>query len=356
MASGATPSAHAVAAAPSTFSTCGAPTRRDRNGRRVPSRSISPRIPERSVSTPRGRTAARGPRPDGDGARAEARQQPDARRVVGVHDGHRVGLPALRQVLEEEPRLGGEVLLDVAVEVEMVAGEVGEHRGVEARAGDAVLVERVRGDLDRDVRRARGPHAREEPLERDRVRRRERRGLGRAREAIRDGAYDTRAEARRAPDLLEEIRRGGLAVGSRDADHREPGGRVAREPRRGLPEQRARPAGADHDRVGDVHRVLGDDRHRAARHGLARVTAPVLARAGEREEHVAGPDPPRVDGDAPYLDVADGGGRGQRQEITQAHVESRIQGDAVPSPGTRRNASRRSADIGAPGGGACACT
>src|SRR6185436_18371671 len=110
----------------------------------------------------------RGARPaaDGNGARAEPREQPGACRVVDVDDGDRIGLPAVRQVLREEPRLGREVPLDVAVKVEVIAGQVREYRRVEPRPRDAVLLERVRRDLDRDVRRPGRTHAGEETLER----------------------------------------------------------------------------------------------------------------------------------------------------------------------------------------------
>jgi hypothetical protein len=47
-----------------------------------------------------------------------------------------------------------------------------------------------------------------------------------------------------------------------------------------------------------------------------RATAPVLSDAGEREEHVARPHAPRIDGDALHLDVAEAaGGRGDGEQI-----------------------------------------
>ena len=47
----------------------------------------------------------------------------------------------------EQPRLGRAVGRHVAVIVEMIAREIGERRGVEAHAGAALLIERVRGDF-----------------------------------------------------------------------------------------------------------------------------------------------------------------------------------------------------------------
>jgi hypothetical protein len=271
-------------------------------------------MPERSVSTTCGRTAA--PAADRHRARAQRAEQAGARGIVGVHDRHRIRLPARREVLEEEPRLGGEVALDIAVEIEVIARQVGEHRGVEAGAGDALLVERVRGDLDRHVRGPTGAHAREEPLQRDRVGRRERRGLGRVGVAIGDRPDDARPEPGRPPDLLQQIRRRRLPVGPGDADDGERRGRIAREPRRSPSEERTRGAGRHDDRRRRVDDVLGHDRDGAALYGVRRVPAPVLPRPGEREEHVARPDAPRVDGDARHLDVTDTDGRrGQGNQI-----------------------------------------
>ena len=51
----------------------------------------------------------------------------------------------------EQPRLRGAVRIHVAVVVEVVAREVGEHRDVEAHLVDAALVERVREDDERRV-------------------------------------------------------------------------------------------------------------------------------------------------------------------------------------------------------------
>ena len=61
--------------------------------------------------------------------------------VVDVHD------PDHGATWLEQQRLGPEVLLDGAVQVEVVAAEVGEHGGVEPRPVDAVQGEGVRGDL-----------------------------------------------------------------------------------------------------------------------------------------------------------------------------------------------------------------
>ena len=51
----------------------------------------------------------------------------------------------------EQPRLGGAVAVHRAVIVEMIAREVGEHRGLEPHGTHARLVERMRGDFHRHV-------------------------------------------------------------------------------------------------------------------------------------------------------------------------------------------------------------
>ena len=63
-----------------------------------------------------------------------------ARGIVDVDDGGRSRLARRGQQLEEQPGLGGVVRVEVAVEIEMVARQVAEGRGVEAetvRAGAA---------------------------------------------------------------------------------------------------------------------------------------------------------------------------------------------------------------------------
>ena len=72
---------------------------------------------------------------------AAALEQASAVLVVGVHETADAPLGG------EQRRLGLEVVLDVGVEVEVVAAQVGEDRHVEDDAVDATLHERVAGDL-----------------------------------------------------------------------------------------------------------------------------------------------------------------------------------------------------------------
>ena len=74
----------------------------------------------------------------------------------------------------EERRLGGEVVVDVAVEVEVVAAEVEEDRDVEDDPVDPAHHERVARDLHRADLHAALAHHREQAVQVGRLRRRER--------------------------------------------------------------------------------------------------------------------------------------------------------------------------------------
>ena len=116
------------------FSACGAPTSGLVNGTRSPPSTSTPRVPASVLSTSSRRTSAPAARPErarSASAHLAARRAPPASSTFTTATGS--GLPRRRQELGEEPRLGGVVRLQVAVEVEVVAREVGEHGGVEAQ-------------------------------------------------------------------------------------------------------------------------------------------------------------------------------------------------------------------------------
>ena len=282
-------------------------------------RAAGPR--QRGLDLQRAHVGARAPA-DPHAARAHARRQARARRVVDVHDRHRVGLPARGQLVEEEPRLGGGVALEVAVEVEVIPGQVGEHGGVEAAARDALLGERVGGDLQRDVRGARGAHLGEQRLERDRVGGGERSRPARPVEAIGDGSHHARAPSRRAPDRLQQVGGGRLAVGPGHTDERERGARVAREVSGGAGEEAVRRVQANHRGASGVHLARRDHRAGPASERLGDVPPAIGVDARQREEHVARPDLARVGRDAADLHVLPHPARlhAQRpQELAQPH-------------------------------------
>ncbi len=89
-------------------------------------------------------------RADADAAqrRVQRRQQVAAERVVEID--HR----RLQPRRGEQARLGRAVAGHVAVVIQMIAGEIGEHRHVEVHRIDAALVQRVRTHFHRHRLRA----------------------------------------------------------------------------------------------------------------------------------------------------------------------------------------------------------
>ncbi len=161
--------------------------------------------------------------------------------VVGVDDRPSV----LAEEGVEEVALGFEVAVHVAVEVEVVAGQVREDRDREAATVHALQLQRVRGDLEHRVAAARVHHLAEERLEV--------RGLGSGAhgrgqavsDAVVDRAHEPDLLAGRPQDRVDEVGGRGLAVRARDPDEAELLRRVAegrgREDGQGLA-ARPRPA------------------------------------------------------------------------------------------------------------------
>ncbi len=157
----------------------------------------------------------------------------------------------------EQQRLGPEVLLDGAVQVEMVASEVGEHGGVEPGSVDAMQGEGVRRDLHHDRSIAPVTEFGEAGLQLRRLR---------CRVGARQRADDARRVARRAQDRGEEHARRRLAVRPGDADDPERRRRVAVDRSGDRPE--GQPGVVD-DQLGDVRR-----RPRTAGSGRRATTTP----------------------------------------------------------------------------------
>ncbi len=199
-----------------------------------------------------------------------------------VHVDHRAG--AGGQELGEEAALGLEVALEIAVEVEVIAGEVREAGRGERQPGHALLGERDRGHLHHAMPNASADHLLEG--------REELGGLGGGEGGRVQGTCHAHPEgADEAGQLAGALDHrghqqggGGLAVGAgHPAEHELPIG-VAEEPARG---ERQAAAGVGHDQgidAGDGR--LRDHRHRPPRQRLGGEARAVLALARERKEQI----------------------------------------------------------------------
>ena len=206
--------------------------------------------------------------------------------VVDVDDG------AVGQVRVEQRGLGGEVALHRAVEVEVVAAEVGEDRHREAGAVDPVHREGVRRDLHRD-----GPPALVGQLGQAGL---QLGGLGRRGEPVRVPITPV-DHAGRVEDRGDERCGRRLAVRARDTDRRHPLRRVVRTawppagPWRGGCRGR-RPAAAPRSSAWSTSRLAGSGRHRRAGEAV-----PVVVLTSEAAEEVARLDAAGVEAIPPML-------------------------------------------------------
>ena len=170
----------------------------------------------------RGRRAADRDRGQLD-ARRQRRGKAGADRVADVDDG------VFEAGQAEQPRLRLGIALHRAVVVEVVAREVAERGDAQAHGVDAALVERVRGNLHRDVARAGVRERAQLPVQRDDVRRGQRTARHPRRKSRAERA-EVRAATREAPGRRrEQPCAGRLAVGAGDARDGEPRRRHAVE-------------------------------------------------------------------------------------------------------------------------------
>ncbi len=140
----------------------------------------------------------------------------------------------------EERRLGGEVVVHVGVEVEVVAAQVEEGRDVEDDPVDPAEHEGVAGDLHRAGDDALLAHHREEAVQVGGLGGGQRRLDVDAVDAGADGADDRGGHAGLLEAGLQQAGRRGLALGAGHADHREVGGGLAVEVGRHPTEHRPR--------------------------------------------------------------------------------------------------------------------
>ena len=191
----------------------------------------------------------------------------------------------------EEPQLGGEVGLEAQVIVQMIARDVGESAGGNAQAVEAVLIEPMRGRLDRKMGDLIAGESVERSVQRDRIRRRQRAVGGAAGRDDTDSADARGAVSECGPDLPREGRDRGFSARAGDGDN---DARLAREESGGHHGERA--AGVVDTREGrslrqrNLRPALGHDRRRAGSERGRDEGEPVRLAAGNRDERIAAPD------------------------------------------------------------------
>ena len=118
----------------------------------------------------------------------------------------------------KEPALGGKVLLHRVVEVQVVLGEVGEHRHLEVEPVHPVLGQRMGGDLHHHILTARRRHLGQQRLELVGVRGGVFGGEGDGVDLVFHRADEPGPVAGGGKQMLDQKDAGGLAVGAGDAD------------------------------------------------------------------------------------------------------------------------------------------
>ncbi len=182
--------------------------------------------------------------PERDGGHQAAVQQPAAGGVVGVDH------PAARPLGREQRRLGGLVLLERGVEVQVVLGEVGEGGDVEDQPVDPAQRQRVAADLHRHRGDPPLAHDREQAVQVGSLRRGAHARQHLPRHPGLDRAEQPGGAPRRPQAGLEQERRRRLAVGAGDAEQQQVVAGPAVHARRHLAEHGPR-VGGDEDRHAD---------------------------------------------------------------------------------------------------------
>ena len=224
--------------------------------------------------------------------------------VVEVDHRHAI----LGQQLGEEPQLGGEIALHVAVVIEVILREVGEGRRRKVDTIHPPLVQPVRRSLHRGMADVGRHEVMQQPVQRHRIGRRVDARRGKA-PLDAGGADIDRPEIQRLPDLAGETGHARLAVGAGDRDH----AFGLRAPPQGRGMGQCGPRILDHDQrglgpghVGPGHLgpgPVGQDRARALFQRRGDERRPMHPRAGQRREKRALLHLPAVERHARHRDV-----------------------------------------------------
>ena len=184
----------------------------------------------------------------------------------------------------------------------MIARQIGEGTGGDAHAVEPVLVEAVRGGLEREMRDAFARELVEHAMQLDRIGRGQRAiDVGLVRDDA-DGAHAGGVQPERRPDLAREGGNRGLARGAGDGgDH----SGLAGEERGGGKRQRAAHVRHDDhcDAGGHLGGALGHDRGGAVRERLRQEGEPVRLGARYGDEQEPSPHPAAVRSDARQFDT-----------------------------------------------------
>ena len=221
--------------------------------------------------------------------------------------------------------------------VQVVAAQIGEHRGVPAAAGHPFLGQGVGRHLHHRVRYAGRVHVAQQRLQFDRLGGGERGRIGAARVAVVDRSDDADRPSRGFSDGFQDVRGGGLPARSGHADQFQIVTRPTVEDVGERGQQSPRPVGPHYAHPArDGRGPRNDDRARASVHRFRKKRRAVPFRSRQRHEHPAGRDAARIvrqprDGDTQTplgLEVrgpAAAGRRDTRQELPEFHDDCAYQ-------------------------------
>src|SRR5437763_13518069 len=189
--------------------------------------------------------------------------------------------------LSEQPPICVEVLLECAVKVQVVLGQVREDETREAGAVEALELRRVRGGLHRAAAVPDCQHRPERALQVDRLRSRSHGGLRLAADARLDRREERRALAGLLEYAIEEVGRRRLAVRTGHPGDEQVPRRISEEGDRRHGHRRA---GVVDDELGhiELERSLAYERYRATVDRGRREVVSVGAQPGDAEEQRAG--------------------------------------------------------------------